>query len=399
MGKPASKDLYEHGIYRTKKNDTYDVRVQRTINGKQYHRRRSSINGIMSARKIRRQLEDELGKLELQIQGGDIPFCEAVEMYITYLQERITQNNGGAISQKTFEDRRDSLRKYSNGISRLNITEISRSQIEAVVRGEFHEDLEEVSVRRRKKILSFFRQCFEYHLLEFGRIRINPATGIYFRNREEKRPIVIPKIEEMEKLLDYTKKEDPKWHDVYMVAIHTGLRSGELYALKWEDINFETESISVCRSYEFKTGQLKSPKNGTSRTVPLDPTVKLFLLEMKLKTTEPNGFVFARRSSWEKGEQKQDLNEFQDELGITITKFHALRGFFITNLLRDGCSAVYVRDIVGHQDIKTTMVYVAHASSELKGKTDSLARIGRSHVASVASLEEERKKREDKKLG
>ncbi|MBL7554624.1 MAG: site-specific integrase [Bdellovibrionaceae bacterium] len=396
MGKPASKDLYEHGIYRTDKNDIYDIRVQRTINGKQYHRRRSSINGIMTARKIRRQLEDELGKLELQIQGGDIPFLEAVEMYLTYLQNRINQNNGGSVSQKTFDDRRDSLRKYSQRFEKLNITEISISMIEAVVRGETHEDLKAISIGRRKKILSFFRQCFEYHLLEFGRIKINPATGIYFRNREEKKPIVIPKIEEVEKLLDYTKEEDPRWHAVYMGACHLGLRSGELYGLKWEDVNFETDSINVCRSYEFKTGLLKSPKNGTNRTVPLNETIKLFLQELKLKSTDLDGFVFERRSSWKKGEQKKDLNEFQKELGITITKFHALRGFFITNLLRSGCSAVFVRDMVGHQDIKTTMLYVAHASSELKGKTDALADIGRRSVASVSSLEEERKKREKK---
>lgn len=399
MGKPASKDLYEHGIYRTDKNDIYDIRVQRTINGKQYHRRRSSINGIMTARKIRRQLEDELGKLELQIQGGDIPFGDALEMYLTYLQDRINSNNGGAISQGTFIDRRDTLRKYSDVILKTNITDISRSKIEAIVRGEYHVEIKNASTERKKKTLSFFRQCFEYHLLEYGRIKVNPATGIYFRNTKPLEPPTIMTIAEIEKLLAYVKEQNFYWYSIYFTGIHTGLRAGEIYGLKWSDVDFERKQLTVSRAFESKTGEMKSPKNGRSRQVPLNPTIKLFLQELKLKSSADSDYIFDRKNAWEKGEQKKVLNRFQDELGIPKTKFHSLRAFFITHLLRSGCSAVYVREIVQHNDLKTTMRYIALAGSELDGKTDALENIGRSHVASVASLDEERKKREEKKIG
>lgn len=395
MGKPASKDLYEHGIYRTKTNDVYDIRVQRTINGKQYHRRRSSINGIMTARKIRRQLEDELGKLELQIQGGDIPFGDALEMYLTYLQDRINNNSGGAVSQGTFIDRRDTLRKYSDVILKTNITDISRSKIEGIVRGEYHIEIKNASTERKKKILSFFRQCFEYHLLEYGRIKVNPATGIYFRNTKPLEPPIIMTTAELEKLLAYVKDQNFYWYSVYLLSVHTGLRAGEIYGLKWSDIDFERKQITVSRAFESKTGEMKSPKNGRSRHVPLNTTIKAFLQELKLQST--GEFVFERKNAWEKGEQKKVLNRFQDELDIPKTKFHSLRAFFITHLLRSGCSAVYVREIVAHNDLKTTMRYIALAGSELDGKTDALEKIGRSHVASVASLDEERKKREEKK--
>jgi hypothetical protein len=60
-------------------------------------------------------------------------------------------------------------------------------------------------------------------------------------------------------------------------------------------------------------------------------------------------------------------------------------------------SAIDVMEIVSHQDIKTTMFYVGLAGSELEGTTETLAAIGRSHVPEVANLDEERKKREEKK--
>lgn len=178
MGKAQNPNFLEHGIYKTTKADFYDVRVWRTIDGQQFQRRRISVQGIMKARKVRRELEDELAKFELKKKGGDIPFKEALEMYLTYLEKRA---NDGLVSRTTFENRKDTLNKYCDEIFDINITEISRSKIEALVRGEFHDDLKTNSVATKKNVLKYLRQVFEYHLLEFGRIKVNPATGIFLK--------------------------------------------------------------------------------------------------------------------------------------------------------------------------------------------------------------------------
>lgn len=85
----------------------------------------------MKARKVRRDLEDELAKFELKKKGGDIPFNEALEMYLTYLEGRV---KNGLISASTYENRKNDLRKYSKPINETNITEINRSKIEALGR-------------------------------------------------------------------------------------------------------------------------------------------------------------------------------------------------------------------------------------------------------------------------
>ena len=392
MGKPQNPNFLEHGIYTTSKPDFYDVRVWRTIDGQQFQRRRNSVQGIMKARKVRRELEDELAKFELKKKGGDIPFNEALEMYLTYLENRA---NNGLVSRTTFENRRDTLNKYCDEINDINITEISRSKIEALVRGEFHEDLKNNSVATKKNVLKYLRQVFEYHLLEFGRIKVNPATGIYFKNDEKRKYPKVMNVEEVEKLLNHVKVKNSYWFNVYQTAIHCGLRSGELYGLRWDDVEFSTDEIVVRKSYDFKSGSLKPPKNKEERRVPLNSTVKVVLEELKLKSTDE--WVFPRLNRWEKGLQAKILNRFQEECGVKKTKFHALRAFFITQLLRSGCSAIYVQEIVGHQDIKTTMFYVGLAGTELKGKTEALANIGRTHVPKIVELDEERRKRDDKK--
>lgn len=392
MGKVPNQNFLEHGIYKTNKPDFYDIRVWRRIDGQQFQRRRNSVRGLFNARKVRRELEDELAKVELKKKGGDILFKEALEMYLTYLEKRA---NNGLVSRTTFENRRDTLNKYSDEINEIHITEITRSKIEALVRGEFHEDLKKNSVATKKNVLKYLRQVFEYHLLEFGRIKVNPATGIYFKNDEKRKYPKVMNIEEVEKLLNHVKEKNDYWFNVYQVAIHCGLRSGELYGLRWEDVEFSTDEIVVRKSFDFKSGALKPPKNKEERRVPLNSTVKVVLEELKLKST--NEWVFPRLNRWEKGLQAKTLNRFQEESGVKKTKFHALRAFFITQLLRSGCSAIYVQEIVGHQDIKTTMFYVGLAGTELKGKTEALANIGRNHVPKIVQLDEERRKREEKK--
>jgi integrase len=347
----------------------------------------------MKARKVRRELKDELGKLELKKKGGDIPFNEALEMYLTYLEGRV---ENGLISASTYENRRNDLRKYSVPINEINITEINRSKIEAIVRGDFNEDLKKNSVATKKNILKYLRQVFEYHLLEFGRIKVNPVTGIYFKNDVRRPAPKIMKPHEVEKLLAYTKEKSPDWYYIYQVAVHTGLRSGELYALRWEDVELENNGLFVRLSHDFKSDTVKPPKNKIERRVPLNTTVKAVLAELKIANPTAE-HVLPRKSQWKKGLQAKVLKRFQRECGITQTKFHGLRGFFITTMLRRGMSAIDVMEIVSHQDLKTTMYYVGLAGSELEGTTEAVADIGRSHVPEVANLDEERKKREEKK--
>ncbi|MEI7973148.1 MAG: hypothetical protein WCH11_02140, partial [Bdellovibrio sp.] len=120
MGKVPNLNFLEHGIYKTNKPDFYDIRVWRRIDGQQFQRRRNSVRGLFNARKVRRELEDELAKVELKKKGGDILFKEALEMYLIYLEKRA---NDGLVSRTTFENRRDTLNKYCDEINEIHITE------------------------------------------------------------------------------------------------------------------------------------------------------------------------------------------------------------------------------------------------------------------------------------
>ncbi|MCF7933590.1 MAG: tyrosine-type recombinase/integrase [Spirochaetia bacterium] len=121
-----------------------------------------------------------------------------------------------------------------------------------------------------------------------GLIRNNPTEGLRrFSGKPKKRDILTP--EEVEKVFSMP------WHDerarvANLVAMTTGLRQGEIIALKLQDIL--EDRILVRHSWSYADG-LKKPKNGEERTVPLLPSIRKEILKLASKSPwGKDGFIF-----------------------------------------------------------------------------------------------------------
>jgi integrase len=84
-------------------------------------------------------------------------------------------------------------------------------------------------------------------------------------------------------------------------------------------------------------------------------------------------FVLPRIPDWKNGRAAEVLRSFQSGANVRETKFHGIRGTFITNLLLSGVPVVKVQTMVGHEDLKTTLLYLRMVGDETKGATDSLS--------------------------
>ena len=78
-------------------------------------------------------------------------------------------------------------------------------------------------------------------------------------------------LEEVKKLLLEAKLKNHPWYPIWALAICTGIRSGELQALEWEDIDEKNSINRVSKSYNRKIEGLKCPKNGQGRNVDVNP--------------------------------------------------------------------------------------------------------------------------------
>ena len=152
----------------------------------------------------------------------------------------------------------------------------------------------------------------------------------------------------------------------------TGMRSGEMFALTWEDIDFVTGMISITKQWTSKDG-ITEPKNREHRRVPISSDLRNFLLELRSLPPVEGNHVLPRLTEWERGEQAKVLKVFCKVIGITEIKFHDLRATFITNLLSQGVPLAQVMSIVGHRHTDTTDIYLRLAGVNIRGATEALA--------------------------
>ncbi|HXN38711.1 MAG TPA: tyrosine-type recombinase/integrase [Solirubrobacteraceae bacterium] len=157
--------------------------------------------------------------------------------------------------------------------------------------------------------------------------------------------------------------EDRQDAAIYLTAALSGLRRGELLALRWEDVDFEQSSIRVFEGYSAKTKG--KPKSRKSRTVPMVDKVAHALKELKTRGhhTARGDHVFVSRGGTplDGSALRRRYLSTLDASGLRRLRFHDLRHTF-GSLAINVASIVQVQAWMGHADIKTTMRYLHHKS-------------------------------------
>ncbi len=98
-----------------------------------------------------------------------------------------------------------------------------------------------------------------------------------------------------------------------------------------------------------------------------------FLNSFHIKLKElGSDHVLPRLSEWARGDQAMVLKNFCASIGITPIKFHDLRATFITNMLAQGVPLVKVMAVVGHKQMKTTVMYLRLAGEPMLWGTQLL---------------------------
>lgn len=105
---------------------------------------------------------------------------------------------------------------------------------------------------------------------------------------------------EVEKFLNEAKTTNHRFYPIWVLALYIGMRSGELYALRWSDVDFDARTIAVGRSWNSKNGYTTT-KNQKSRIVPISEELIGFLKALKLSQGKEE-YVLPPLSEWTRGE-------------------------------------------------------------------------------------------------
>lgn len=141
-----------------------------------------------------------------------------------------------------------------------------------------------------------------------------------------------------------------------ILAINTGLRRGELFALTWENVDLTRAMLTVKGA---------TAKSGNTRHIPLNAEAIAVLTTWRKGNATAQGLVFPGMEGNQLTGIKTAFNRVLRKAGITQFRFHDLRHHFASRLVMAGVDLNTVRELLGHSDIKMTLRY-AHLAPEHK---------------------------------
>ena len=213
-------------------------------------------------------------------------------------------------------------------------------------------------------------------------IEKNPARMIDLPDAERKAQ-EIPTMEEMQKFLSALCYEEPVFQLFYFLAINTGMRRGELCALRWSDVivtgSYEGYII-VQHSRSTVSGegvQEGKTKNGRTRTVSMNEEMFSLLRGFcyrKMRLRDEKGiplpeYIFTKDDGTpiHPDTFSKHLKALFAEIGLPKTyHLHTLRHFFVSTLLHEGVDKNTVADLAGHGDTSFLERTYCHPQMQLK---------------------------------
>lgn len=203
-----------------------------------------------------------------------------------------------------------------------------------------------------------------------------PCDGSAIQIKRISKPMRVLSRSEQEQLCQHLLAQPDPCNVGILVCLFTGLRVGEICALRWEDVSFSEQVIFVhhtLQRVQDKSGSEKktkivitTPKSPCSiRTIPIPDELSVILTTHK---TSSSGYILTNNDS-KFIEPRTMQNKFKRALEISKIEdanFHALRHTFATRCIELGFDVKSLSEILGHATVNITMNRYVHPTLELK---------------------------------
>jgi integrase len=287
-----------------------------------------------------------------------------------YLTHWLKDSVRGTVRPSTFEVHRHMIEPHIvPALGRLKLKDLNPTHVRGFYREKLDSRLSAATVRKMHSVL---RKALKQAVLD-GLIPRNVCEAVKPPKveRKEIRPL---DQEQTKAVLEAASGE--RLEALYVLAIHTGMREGELLGLKWEDVDLERRVLRLRRGLvreggKVMLGDLKTPKS--RRGVRLTRAAAEALrdhLQQQLEEMEqmgslyqPGGLVFATKSGTLINPSNLRNRSFKPLLkraGIQDICFHDLRHTCATLLLSQGTHPKLVQELLGHATIAITLDTYSH---------------------------------------
>jgi integrase len=336
-------------------------------------------------------------------QGFDVSTSQPVEVYVrTYLDNL---QKTGARARSTMATYRHMLKHLErNPIGKIPFRDLEPKQVEEWM----------ISLREAGKSAATIQKAYNVlhgayaQAVERGQLPYDPIASVSRPKVPATKRNAVKKSD-CSKLTSYLDLVDESPVNMSIIlALYTGMREGEICALRWSDIDFDDNTITVMRSVARDDGvtYIKEPKGKKPlRTIPIPTVLRKHLLSRReiMRDECETMIVPFKESMYVTGKPSLSPKAYEDphqvwhgwktvasSLGLRGTMgktptFHDLRHTYATMAIAEGADIKSVQTILGHAKAQTTLDIYADTTSEAMRKTADLT-AGALRAPSVSSF-------------
>src|SRR3954471_2903086 len=328
--------------------------VQRTI-GKVWTERGRPPEGYFTKRTAQAWLRDVLDQAERGVLPGMVrtgrTFANAADEYLRDLAEDRQRK------PSTVRDARSVIRNHLlPPFGKRRLEDITEHEVERWARGLGAN--RPLSNATKRKVIVIFHGVMARACRVYG-LPVNPVANVEKPRLAAPGAIDVFSPEEVHALVRAgTSEQDAA---IFLTAAFTGLRQGELIALRWRDVDFAGSAIRVRASYT--NGHLTSPKSGKVRSVPMAPKVGETLARLGQRgfCTDEDDLVFLGITGGylDGSALSKRYRAALERAALRPLRFHDLRHTFGTRVI--GVADIRrVQEWMGHANVQTTMQYLQY---------------------------------------
>lgn len=283
------------------------------------------------------------------------------------------------LAARTYEQYYSVINTYiAPAIGNIKLSKITPAMLQNLYAGKQAE-----GKNRSAELVHFIIKKSLSYAVKTGILKFNPADAVQ-RPKVQKKELQVMNEFEVRAFLDEAKQTE--YYEIFFLALFTGLRRGELCALKWIDYEPLTMQLKVARSLiQVRTGEqkgqliVKTPKTDSgTRNIELSPSTCHILNEYRDKQNEARGkldlpalkqndliFCHFNGSPYLPDNLSHAFLDIAHRAGVNA-HLHSTRHTHATLLIKQQVDIKTIQERLGHHDISTTLSTYIHGSRQLQ---------------------------------